>query len=195
MKFLFVIPLLFLVACSSPKTGTVSVRPQELAMVPDDAIRYPELTRAYHVGRYADPNDGMVMHEQHIVYRVESMSRWNLRSGPHTSEVSLNTVPAHDPAFVAFPVTDAVLAEVNSQKAATVAIVAQAKQLTGALEQFQAALNQAKSNLRETAALRAAVEHLEKRLLTLEAGQQMSTPTSNTMTNAIPPPEDTLPAH
>lgn len=162
-------------------------------MAPNDSIRYPELTRAYHVGRYADPNDSMVMHEQHIVYRIEEMSRWNLRPGPRGGEVSMTSSPTHDPAFVAFPVGDAERAEVNSQKAATAAVIAQAKQLTGALEQFQAALSQAKSNLRETAALRAAVERLEKRLSTLEAGQQTPPSINNTMTNAIPPPEDTLP--
>jgi len=190
MKLLFVIPLLFLVACSSPKSARVLVRPQEsVDGVNGDAVRYPEVTRAYHVGRYADPNDGLVMHEQHVVYRVEAMSRWNLRPGPHGADVSVNPLGQRDPAFVAIPVSDAVLAEVNSQKAATAGVIAQAKQLSGALEQFQAALGQAKSNLRETAALRAAVDRLEKRLSTLEAEQQMATSVNNTMTNAIPPPD------
>ena len=190
MKLLFVIPLLFLVACSSPKPGKLAVRPQEAAaIVNDDALRYPELTRAYHVGRYTDPNDSLVMHEQHIVYRVEAMSRWNFRATPHATEASMNPVGQRDPAFVAIPINDAVLAEVNSQKAATAAVIAQAKQLSGALEQFQAALGQAKSNLRETVALRAAVDRLEKRLSSIEAAQQMTPTINNTMTNAIPPPD------
>ena len=194
MKLLFIAPLLFLAACSSPRPG-VSVRPQEPFSLNEDGIRYAEATRAYHVGRYVDPSDSMVMHEQHVVYRVEAMSRWNLRATPDGNGVTIPRAVQHDPAFVAFPVTDAVLAEVNSQKAMTAAIIVQAKQLSGALEQFQSALSQDKSNLRETAALRSAVDRLEKRLSSLEAGQQISTPTSNTMTNTIPPPEDTLPVH
>jgi hypothetical protein len=60
------------------------------------------------------------------------------------------------------PVNDAVLAEVNAQKLATVQIMLEAQTLSSALAQFQAALQQTRTNLQETAALRATVIRNEK---------------------------------
>ena len=80
MKTFYFIPLMFLTACSTaPK---LALRPQSPPPAADNsAVRYPEVVRAYHVGRYADPNDDLVMHEQHVVYRVEENTRWDLRPG------------------------------------------------------------------------------------------------------------------
>ena len=111
---LYLIPLLFLTACSTaPK---LTLRPQQPpATMEDSAIRYPEVVRAYHVGRYVDPNDDLVMHEQHVVYRVEENTRWNFHPGPDDGIVPA-LPPAHDAAFAPPPVNDAILAEVNSQR-------------------------------------------------------------------------------
>src|ERR1039458_7558 len=85
MKMLPLIPLLFLSACSTaPK---LALRPQSpLAATDNSAVRYPEVIHAYHVGRYADPNDGLVMHEQHVVYRVEENTRWDFHPSQARSE-------------------------------------------------------------------------------------------------------------
>ena len=166
MKTLYLIPLLFLTACStSPK---LTLQPQPPPPVMDDsAIRYPEATRAYHVGRYTDPNDDLVMHEQHVVYRVEENTRWNFHPGLADAG-TIQFSPPHDAAFSPLPVNDAVLAEVNAQKLATVQIMAQARTLSSALAQFQTALQQTRTNLQETAVLRAAVVEMKKRLDALE---------------------------
>jgi ABC-type uncharacterized transport system fused permease/ATPase subunit len=88
-----------------------------------------------------------------------------------------------------FPVNDAILAEVNAQKIATAQIMAQAKSLSVALAQFQSALQQTKTNLQETAALRAVLNRMEKRLESLEAGQQqMLPPSAATITNETASP-------
>jgi hypothetical protein len=66
----------------------------------------------------------------------------------------------------------------------------QAHTLSSALAQFQAALQQAKANLQETAMLRASVIEMKKRLDTLEATrEQMPQPSPNSPTNE---PSDSL---
>jgi hypothetical protein len=85
-------------------------------------------------------------------------------------------------------VNDAVLAEVNAQRLATVQIMTQARTLSSALAQFQAALQQTRNNLQEAAVLRAAVIEMKKRLNALEAAQVQPTPPSvpNSPTNGFP---------
>src|ERR1700678_734125 len=153
MKMFYLVPLLFLSACSTaPK---LTLRPQQPSATDADGIRYPEVLHAYHVGRYADPNDDSIMHEQHVVYRVEDNTRWNFHPGPADGNVP--ALPSRDAAFVPAPVNDAILAEVNSQKAATIQIMIQARTLSAALAQFQTALRQTRTNFQETLILRAAV--------------------------------------
>jgi hypothetical protein len=143
MKMLPLIPLLFLSACST--APRLALRPQQPPPAADDsAVRYPEVVRAYHFGRYVDPNDDLVMHEQHVVYRVEENTRWNFHPGPVGGNVP--ALPARDAAFAPAPVNDAILAEVNSQKLATVQIMLEARVLSAALAQFQNALQQTRTN-------------------------------------------------
>ena len=56
----------------------------------------------------------------------------------------------------------------NAQKLATVQIMLEARTLSAALAQFQSALQQTKTNLQETAALRATVSDMKQRLDALE---------------------------
>ena len=144
MKMLPLIPLLFLSACST--APRLALRPQQPPPAADNsAVRYPEVVRAYHFGRYVDPNDDLVMHEQHVVYRVEENTRWNFHPGPVGGNVP--ALPARDAAFAPVPVNDAILAEVNSQRLATAQIMVQARTLSSALMQFQSALQQTRTNL------------------------------------------------
>ena len=184
MKMLPLIPLLFLTACSA--TPKLTVRPQMPPPVSDEAgLRHPEVLHAYHVGRYADRDDDALMHEQHVVYRIEESTRWDLRPGANPV-IGMYSVP-RDAAFSPTPVNDAILAEVNSQRLATVQIMTQARTLTAALAQFQTVLQEAKANLQETASLRAAVNSLKQRLDALEAAQKQSA-ASSTTTNGTPDP-------
>jgi len=188
MKTLCFIPLMFLTACST--TPKLTLRPQSPTPAADNsAVRFPEVVRAYHVGRYADPNDDLVMHEQHVVYRVEENTRWDLRPGNTGGDVFFPVVPPRDAAFSPAPVNDAVLAEINAQKLATVQIMVQARTLSSALTQFQSALQQTKTNLQETAVLRAAVFEIKKRLDTLETAPTQPLPPTNSTTNE---PSDSL---
>jgi len=182
MKACYLIPLLFLSACST--TPKLVLRPQQPQATNADGIRYPEVLHAYHVGRYADPNDELIMHEQHVVYRVEENTRWDFHPSP--PDGNLPELPSRDAAFAPAPVNDAILAEVNSQKAATTQIMMQARTLSAALAQFQAALQQAKTNLQETVRLRASVNEMQKRLDAL-AATQVQTPVPAISTANEPP--------
>ena len=178
MKAYYLIPLLFLSACST--TPKLTMRPQQPPGTNADGIRYPEVLHAYHVGRYADPNDDLIMHEQHVVYRVEENTRWNLHPGP--VDGNLPALPSRDAAFAPAPVNDAILAEVNSQRLATTEIMMQARILSAALAQFQTALQQTKTNIQETLILRASVNDMKQRLDALESapGQLPPPPISST---------------
>ncbi|MGB7745838.1 MAG: hypothetical protein WBN75_00935 [Verrucomicrobiia bacterium] len=186
MKTFYFIPLMFLTACSTaPK---LALRPQSPPPAADNStVRYPELVRTYHVGRYADPNDNLVMHEQHVVYRVEENTRWDFRPANAGGDAFFPVVPSpRDAAFSPLPVNDAVLAEINAQKLATVQIMVQARTLSSALAQFQSALQQTKTNLLETAVLRASVIQMKKRLDALETTQVQPLLPTNSTTNETP---------
>jgi hypothetical protein len=180
MKAYYLIPLLFLSACSTaPK---LTLRPQQPSATDADGIRYPEVLHAYHVGRYADPNDDLIMHEQHVVYRVEENTRWNFHPGP--LDGNFLVPPPRDAAFAPAPVNDAILAEVNSQRLATAQIMMQARTLSSALSQFQIALQQTKTNFQETAMLRVTVDEMQKRLDGIVAArEQPSAPAISTTNN------------
>jgi hypothetical protein len=184
MKSFYLIPLLFLSACSTaPK---LAVRPQSPSLAAD-TVRYPEVVRAYHFGRYVDPSDDLVMHEQHTVFRVEENTQWDLHPGTGGNGFSKPSSP-RDATYSPLPVNDAVLAEINAQKLATVQIMMQTRTLSAALGQFQTALAQTKTNLQETAVLRAAVSDMKRRLDTLEAAPEQLPATPLSVTNAPPDP-------
>lgn len=172
MKILRLIPLLFLSACST--TPKLVLRPQPSPPMDNAVVRYPEVVRAYHFGRYVDPNDDLVMHEQHVVYRVEENTRWNFQPlrAATIGDSAISISAPRDAAFSPSPVNDAILAEVNAQKLATVEIMMEARTLSAALSQFQNAMKQTRTNLQETAALRATVAQMKQRLDALETAPQ-----------------------
>lgn len=189
MKPLYLIPLLFLSACST--APRLALRPQPPSSLATDTVRYPEIVRAYHFGRYVDPNDDLVMHEQHVVYRVEENTRWKLQP-LRAATIGYSVVPSaptslpQDAAFISLPVNDAMRAEVNAQKLATVQMLSEAKTLMVALAQFQSALAQTKTNLQETAILRASITQMRQRLDALETAPPPISTFSTT--NAAPDP-------
>jgi hypothetical protein len=62
----------------------------------------------------------------------------------------------------------------------------QARTLSTALAQFQTALSQTKTNLQETARLRASVNEMKQRLDTLETAPGQPPPTPISTTNEAP---------
>ena len=62
MKYLALIPLVFVASCASRPQLAFRPLPSP-AVGPVEAVRYGEVVRAYHVGRYVDPNHPETMQE------------------------------------------------------------------------------------------------------------------------------------
>jgi hypothetical protein len=138
MKYIALFPLLFIASCASRPVPRVVIKPlSPPADQPVESVRFTDVIRAYHIGRYVDPNHADLMHEQHPVFRVEAHSRWNLKPGePYApSNVLLN--PPRDAAFSPSPTNDMILAELNRQKDATERIMREASQLARSYEELQ----------------------------------------------------------
>jgi hypothetical protein len=128
------------------------------------------------------------MHEKHVVYRVEENTRWNLHAH-QTDNTAFQFTPPRDPASAPAPANDAILAEVNAQKLATVRIMAQARDLMSGLSQFQTVLQQTRTNFQEMAILRASVVQMKKQLDALETTRMQPLPPPSFPTND---PSDSL---
>ncbi len=170
MKYLPLIPLVFATSCAShrPKPVFLNLSPPP-AVAPSGVVRYPEVVRAYHLGRYVDPDRPGEMHEQHTVYRVEAQSTWNLHPDPVSSVSPASACAPTNAAYSPPPVNDAVAAEVNRQRQITQTMLAEANRLTGALQQLGQAVSQTRSIARENHQLRQQLNTALKRLDLLQA--------------------------
>jgi Skp family chaperone for outer membrane proteins len=191
MKYLAFVSLIFLGACSTNKPAAVAVRPMPSTIVDEQsmaALRYPEAVRAYHVGRYVEPNNPLVMHENHPLYRVESMATWNLHPGPGPQPQTARLAPMTNSAFLPAPWNDSVVAELNQQKQVTRTVTQEAQRLSSTLQ----ALNQAVTNTQEIAQqnflLRRQLEATERRLETMEAEFRRQQSILSTITNNLTTP-------
>lgn len=158
MKYLASIPLVFAAACASRPQVVVRPLPPP-AVEPVEAVRYGEMVRAYHVGRYVDPNHPQTMHEQHPVYRVEVSARWNLHPGPLNTANDFSL--PQDAAFAPPPTNDVLVAEMNRQRETTAHVMLEAAKLAQSYGELQAVLDEMKKVARNNA-------HLNVRLATNE---------------------------
>lgn len=183
MKYLALIPLVFVASCAS--RPQLVVRPTPPAAVePVETVRYSEVVRAYYIGRFVDPNHPETMHEQHPVYRIESSARWNLHPGAANTANLLNPPP--DAAFAAPPTNDAVLAEMNRQREATARMMSEAVRLSRSYEELQNIFSQMKTVARNNALLGARVADTEQRVADFGRELEKLTTTPSVQTNDIP---------
>jgi hypothetical protein len=172
-QILIFIPLLLLSACAGKKPVIVRMPPAVpgtiLATDDMESVRYGENLKAYPVGRYIDPNDGLVMHEAHTVYRVETTAKWNLHPSAPVTIPSGPVVGIIDPAHKDSPLTPEVVAEVNRQKAATTALMVQGQRMNQALNQLSQTLSATAQVSVENAQLKNEMTSNEKRRDALEA--------------------------
>lgn len=178
MKYLALIPLLFVASCAS--RPQIVVRPAPPAAVePVEAVRYSEVVRAYHVGRYVDPNHPETMHEYHPVYRIETSARWNLHPGSSAVTSLLNPPP--DAAFAPPPTNDVLIAEMNRQREATARVMEQAARLVQSYVELQKVVGEMKNVARNNALLGARLTTTEQRVG--EFGKELE------KLSASPPPQ------
>jgi hypothetical protein len=184
MKTIYLIPLLLLSACASNRTPRLlnMSRPVPGTTLPGDdieSVRYSENIKAYNVGRYVDPNNAFVMHERHVVYRVETTAKWNLHPNAPATVALGPAVQIIDPARKEGPTTAEVIAEVNRQKAATQTVIDQGKRLNDSLMHISSALDASKQVAEQNRQLKTDLDLTKQRLDLLETeirGQQQASP-------------------
>ena len=183
MKYLALIPLVFVASCAS--RPQVALRPTLPPSVePVEAVRYGEVVRAYHLGRYVDPNHPETMHEQHPVYRIEVSARWNLHPGPLNTANLLNPPP--DAAFVPPPTNDVLVAEMNRQHETTERVMLQAAKLAQSYGELQAVLVEMKSVARNNALLNVRLATNELRIVEFSRELQKLSAVPSPATNDVP---------
>ena len=175
-RILIFIPLVLLSACAGNKPVVVKMPPavsgNTLTTADMESVRYSENMKAYPVGRYVDPNDGLVMHEAHTIYRVETTAKWNLH--PDVYPYAPGNLPGGpvvgiiDPAHSDSPVTPEVVAEIERQKLATQALLAQGQRMNMALNQLSKILPATSQVAEENAELKAQAMATQRRLELLE---------------------------
>ena len=171
-RIYFFIPLILLSACASHKP-VVAQMPRAvpgtiLATDNMESVRYGENLKMYSFGRYLDPNDGLVMHEAHTVYRVETTAKWNLHPNLPVTIPGGPVVGIIDPAHKDSPTTSEVVAEVGRQKAATLALMEQGQRMNQSLAQLSKTLAATTQVSVENIRLKNEMSTAEKRLDALE---------------------------
>jgi hypothetical protein len=191
MKYLALIPLVFIASCAS--RPQLVVRPAPPAAVePVEAVRYSEVVRAYYVGRFVDPNHPETMNEQHPIYRIEASPRWNLHPGPANTVNLLNPPP--DAAFAPSPRNDAVIAEMNRQRETTERVMLEAVRLSHSYDELQRVFSEMKTVARNNALIGARLTNTEQRVSDFGKELEKLTTAPAAPTNDIPaflpdPPE------
>jgi len=182
MKLFALIPLLFIASCASH--SPVALRPAPpLAVEPLESVRYGEVVRAYHLGRYIDPNQPGTMHEQHPIHRVEVSARWNLHLGSNQTIPLLNPPPD---AAAATPLTnDALIAEMNRQRETTARVMNEAAKLAQSYRELQTLLGEMKQVARNQSFLRVRLSNNEQRIA--EFQRELQKLSASALTTNEPP--------
>jgi len=181
MKYIALIPLVFVASCAS--RPQLVVRPAPPAAVePVEAVRYSEVVRAYYVGRFVDPNHPETMNEQHPVYRIETSARWNLHPGPLNTANLLNPPP--DAAFAPPPTNDVVIAEMNRQRETTALVMQQAVRLAQSYQELQKVFGEMKTVAQNNAVFNARLAATEKRVTDVEKEMQKTTASPSSANDA-----------
>jgi len=170
MKNFLLIPIMLLAGCASERVVKMPPPVSGRVLPPEqqEAVRYPESVKAYPVGRYVDPNNRFVMHEQHTIYRVETTTKWNLHPDGSPA-VSLGPpVAIVDSAKCPAPVNAEVIAEVNKQRAATQALLDQNARLNRSFSQLTGAFAVLKQVSEQNLQLKQELTTAEKRMDALE---------------------------
>lgn len=149
-----------------------------------ESVRYGENLKAYTVGRYVEPDNPLVMHERHTVFRVETTAKWNLHPNPAVSVPMGPATRIVDAARREPPVNAEVISEVNRQKGITQTLIAEQKRMEDALKQLSGVIAANQQTAAQNAQLKQESDANTKRLDLLEQQlrDQQNTPVS-TQTN------------
>src|SRR5439155_16862792 len=109
----------------------------------------------------------------HTIYRVEAQAVWNLHYPPGSFGLPSSTGALTDTAFSPRPTNDAIVVELNQQRALTRAVTQQAEILNSSLRDFSAALANTRTLAEQNRALHEQLTKAEHRLDSLEREQQV----------------------
>ena len=173
MKRILFIPIVFLAACAShgPKKITVARAVPVGRPVSSTGLRIPDQLSEYRLGRYVDARDPLVMHEGHPVYRIDNSASWDLRPQNRAALVQKDAVVRPRAS-----VNDAVMAEVNKQRAATREVTEQTATLNQRLAELSKAVGQTEEIARQNVELKHDVAVLRERLDALDAQNRKTIP-------------------
>ena len=183
MKYLALIPLVFVASCASRPQVVLRPTPPP-AVEPVETVRYGEVVRAYHVGRYVDPNHPEAMHEQHPVYRIEVSARWNLHPGPLNTANLLNPPP--DAAFAPPPTNDVLVAEMNRQREMTARVMLEAAKLAQSYGELQQVIGEMKNVARNSVLMNTRLATAEQRVAEFAKELEKLTVPPAPSTNDVP---------
>lgn len=169
MKAYFLIPIFILTGCSSPRVVQMPPQPNT-ALAPEQAqsVRYAETVKAYPIGRYIDPNNDLIMHEAHTIYRVETTARWNLHPDALADTSFGPPVALIDPAKYNAPLNAEIIAEVFKQKMATEALLERNGAFNQSLSQMHRAVQAIQQVDAQNQQLQQELSMTERRLDALE---------------------------
>ncbi|MGB8168126.1 MAG: hypothetical protein WCF18_11585 [Chthoniobacteraceae bacterium] len=173
---LLTLPIILFAACASRAPKKIVIVP---AAVPSrsvdelESVRRAEQVRQYRFGRYVDPGSRLVMHEAHPVYRIERGAGWNLRPDGATPPARVLA----NPALASASPDDAVVAEINQQKAATKAFTEQAATLNQRLSGLTEAVVQTKRMAEQQLLQQRDIAALKSRLNAVET-ERAATPSN-----------------
>lgn len=184
MKYLALIPLVLVASCASRPQPVFSPLPTPPMVQPVESVRYPEVVRAYQLGRYVDPSHPETMQEQHPVNRVEVSGRWNLHPGSSIASPLLNPPP--DSAFAPPLTNDILMAELNRQREATALVMQQAARLSQSFSELEKIFAEMKRVAHDNALLGARLAKTEEKLGGLQKELQRITAATPSPTNNVP---------
>jgi hypothetical protein len=179
-----------LAGCASQRTFTAPPLPTLGVPHDADSIRYQETFRAYQVGRYVEPNNPLVMHDTHTLYRVETLPHWNLYPSAPSGPMPVQVRAIPDPAHAQAPLNDEIVAELNQQKEITQKVTSEANRLTSLLEQLSGSLAETKAVAKQNLTVKQQLLGAEQRISALEIElRRLGNPATTGVTNVISEPE------
>jgi hypothetical protein len=162
-QLLLILPIVLLGACANRPPKKIVIVPATIPSRPVDdlgSVRRPDEVREYRFGRYVDPGSRTLMHEAHPIYRIERPAQWNLSpDGRPTGAIAATPSTSPD---------DAVVAEINKQKAATKAFTDQAATLNQRLAGLTDAITQTKRMAEQQLLQQRDIAALQSRLNAVE---------------------------
>ena len=185
-RFTLILPLLLLLpGCASHRSKFVEVPPprQDVAgtTLPAEGIesvRYAENIKAYPVNRYVDPANRLVMHEGHVLYRVETTANWNLHPNRPVRVAAGPNVTVRGTALNASPLPGELAAELARQKEATGTVITQGERLQQSVSRLQTALDSSQALAKSQLELKEQLAAANQRIQALEQSKNDTRPPS-----------------